>query len=175
MRNLNAVGFLDPAAGRFRWVLTGPFVRQHDPDLLPDGSLLLFDNRGAVDGSGTERSQVLQIDPATQAVTWSYGGADADPPLWSEKMGNQQLLPNGNVLVTESWGGRVLEVTRDPEPVLVWAYVNGLPPAEGGGKPRVGLVSQAVRFRPEELPFLAEPPEGPVSSPGTRPAGPRAG
>jgi Arylsulfotransferase (ASST) len=149
-RNLNAVGFLDPETREFRWMLTGPFVRQHDPDVLPDGNLLVFDNRGGP--SGADHAQVLEIDPRTQAIVWRYAGGEADP-LSSEKMGNQQILPNGNVLVTESWGGRVLEVARTPEPAVVWEYVNLLPPGDDGER-RIGLISQAIRFGEAELPFL---------------------
>lgn len=153
LRNLNTVGFFDPDSGRFRWLMVGPFVRQHDADLMPDGGILVFDNRGG--GAKTERSRVLAIDPVTQAIRWRFEGS-ADDPLWSEKMGNQQHLPNGNVLVTESWGGRVLEVTGTPEAAVVWEYVNLLPPK--GERREVGLISEARRFRPEELPFLAERP-----------------
>jgi hypothetical protein len=35
-------------------------------------------------------------------------------------MGAVQRLPNGNTLVTESEGGRVIEVTRDGE--IVWEF-----------------------------------------------------
>lgn len=149
LRNLNAVGFFDPETGSFRWLLTGPFIRQHDADLLPDGSLLLFDNRGG--GMMDERSQVLAIDPSTQAVRWRFAGM-GDNALWSEKMGNQQPLPNGNVLITESWGGRILEVARTSNAAVVWEYVNLLP--ADGEQRRVGLVSQALRFGRDELPFL---------------------
>ena len=150
LRNLNAVGFLDPEAGEFRWMLTGPFVRQHDPDLLPNGDLLVFDNRGGA--RGADHAQVIEIDPRTQAIAWRYAG-DGDASLSSEKMGNQQALPNGDILITESWGGRILEVTRAPEPAVVWEYVNLLPPDDGGER-RIGLISQAIRFGEAELPFL---------------------
>lgn len=155
LRNMNAVGLLDPASGLFRWVSAGQFARQHDPDILPDGSLLVFDNLGG----GDRRSRVVAVDPATQAVRWSFSGSDADP-LWSEKMGNQQLLPNGNVLITESWGGRLLEVTREAEPRVVWEYVNLL--RGGDGAARVGLISQSLRYKPSEVPFLEGRP-GPTS------------
>jgi len=171
LRNLNAIGFLDPRGEQFRWLLAGPFIRQHDPDLLPDGKILLFDNRGGGGGDGTERSRVIAIDPATQAIGWRFEG-NGDDALWSEKMGNQQLLPNGNVLITESWGGRILEVTRAPEPEVVWEYVNLLPPVDGVAK--VGLISQALRFGAAELPFL-DRPESPSADRGNAAAAPPSG
>ena len=29
-----------------RWAMAGPFRRQHDPDLLPNGHIMVFDNLG---------------------------------------------------------------------------------------------------------------------------------
>ena len=92
-----------------RWAMAGSFRRQHDPDLLPNGHILVFDNLGGDPACG--RSRILELDPVTQAIVWSYAGCNGDR-FYSEAWGEQQLLPNGNVLVTESYGGRVLEVTR---------------------------------------------------------------
>jgi len=74
----------------------------------------------------------------------------------TEPWGEQQLLPNGNVLITESFAGRVIEVTRETQPRIVWSYVNDL--AESGGhQPRHGIVGAARRFAPGELPFVDGP------------------
>jgi hypothetical protein len=64
----------------------------------------------------------------------------------------QQPLPNGNLLVTGSLGGRVLEVTRDDKRI-VWEYVNALEET-GGGQPRVGLITHAERIPEGFLAFL---------------------
>jgi hypothetical protein len=68
----------------------------------------------------------------------------------------QQQLPNGNVLITESTGGRVLEVTHEQPAKVVWEYVNALGELEGGR--RVGLVTHAERFPAEALTFLGARP-----------------
>ena len=93
------------------WAMAGSFRRQHDPDLLPNGHILVFDNLGGDPACG--RSRILELDPVTQAIVWSYAGCNGDR-FYSEAWGEQQLLPNGNVLVTESYGGRVPGDPRGP-------------------------------------------------------------
>ena len=72
--------------------------------------------------------------------------------FYSEAWGEQQLLPNGNVLITESYGGRVFEVTREAQPRVVWSWVNHIGGSEG--PPRGGVVGASRRFAPGELPFV---------------------
>jgi hypothetical protein len=71
---------------------------------------------------------VLEFDPRTRAVTWSYEGS-AEDPFDSATGGSVQRLPNGNTLITESDGGRAFEVTPSRE--IVWEYYN---PARAGEK-----------------------------------------
>ena len=119
------------------------------PDFLPDGRLLLYDNRGHKGPGGGSR--IMEIDPATQKTEWVYAGNEQHP-FYSRTRGKQQRLPNGNTLITESNGGRVFEVTRDRE--IVWEYVNALPAT--AGERRVGMVQDAARFGREELTFLTD-------------------
>jgi hypothetical protein len=140
---------IDPRTGRTKWSIMGPFAKQHDADYLHDGRIMVFDNAGGDPACG--RSRILEIDPATQAVTWSYAGCGDGPRFDSPIRGMQQALPNGNVLVAESTGGRAFEVTREGR--IVWEYVNAIGEIEG--RPRVGLVTHAERLPAEALTFLA--------------------
>ncbi|MEM1368377.1 MAG: arylsulfotransferase family protein [Cyanobacteria bacterium P01_H01_bin.15] len=63
----------------------------------------------------------MEFDPRSQEIVWEYTGT-AERPFYSQFRGRQQPLPNGNVLITESTGGRMLEVTREGE--IVWEYAN---------------------------------------------------
>ena len=119
MRNLDRIGLVDLAARRFRWTRTGVFSAQHDPTLLADGRLLLFDNQGLSRLGSGQRSRAIELDPATGDVLWSWSGSD-DDPLWSRTCGTAQRLANGNTLVVESDGGRAFEVTR--EGAVVWRW-----------------------------------------------------
>ena len=149
-RNMNALVVIDRQTLKAKWVLSGPFYQQHDPDFLPNGNIMLFDNRGGDPACGGSR--ILEIEPATQKVVWQYDGCGGTP-FFTFVRGEQQPLPGGNVLITETEGGRILEVTREPKPRVVWEYYNGL--GELDGSWQVGVVNHAARYRREDLPFLA--------------------
>ena len=157
MRELGAIGILDLADQRFLWATRGSWVGQHDPDLLPNGHILLFDNFGHYGPGGTSR--VIEFDPETQAITWQYAG-DARHPLASGVRSAQQRLPNGNTLITELEGGRLLEVT--PAGEIVWEYLN---PVRGGDAGEMtGVVSWGKRIDPTTLDpaFLSSLPSAPA-------------
>jgi hypothetical protein len=150
LRNLNMIGVIDRKTKLMKWALVGLTVRQHDPDFAADGTIYVYDNRGH-DGPGG-RTRLLQIDPKTQKVLWSYTGS-AQEPLWSWSRGKLQVLKNGNILTIEPHAGRVVEIARDG--TIVWEYLNQI--YEARGEPvsdRTGMVTDAKRFRRGELSFL---------------------
>jgi outer membrane protein assembly factor BamB len=152
MRELGAVGLLDLDREVFTWAARGPWLGQHDPDLLPNGNMLLFDNFGNYGDGGMSR--VIEFDPATYELVWNYTG-DAEHPLESRLRSDQERLANGNTLITESDGGRLLEVTPTGE--IVWEYVN---PVRGGDADEfIPIVSWGQRIDPEALdPTFLESP-----------------
>jgi hypothetical protein len=89
---------------------------QHHASLLDNGHFLVFDN-----GPAAGRSRILEVDPQTRQVVWSYQGT---PPssFFSIIGGGCQALPNGNVLITDSPRGRAFEVTREGQ--TVWEFFN---------------------------------------------------
>ena len=114
-RNLDTIAVVDPVARRVRWHWgDGEIEWPHNPTLLDNGNLLIFDN-----GSFRGWSRVIELDPVTRHIVWEYKG---DPPesFFSSSRGSSQRLPNGNTLITDSMPGRVLEVT--PEGDIVWEF-----------------------------------------------------
>ena len=118
LRSLDLIAVLDPGKREIVWGLTGMWFRPHEPVLLDSGRLLIFDNEGWRP-EGTKASRVLELDPLSQQITWSYGGP---PRFHSFVCGQGQRLPNGNTLITISTEGRVIEVT--PGGRVVWEYLN---------------------------------------------------
>jgi hypothetical protein len=121
----------------------GQIIGQHHAHLIPrglpgEGNILVFDNGGAagygapnpgaptgLDNARRDFSRVLELDPLTLEIKWQYptplpmpGGSR----LYSSFVSSDQRLPNGNTLITEGSGSRIIEVT--PEHEIAWEYIS---------------------------------------------------
>jgi arylsulfotransferase ASST len=110
-------------------------IGQHHAHLIPKGlpgagNVLVFDNGGssgygffspiAPDGRGglaRSTSRVLEINPVTLELVWSY----TNPRFFATNISGAQRLPNGNTLITSGPTGRIFEVTK--EGAIVWEYI----------------------------------------------------
>ena len=122
LRNQHALVIADEFTGEVKWMKTGPWIRQHDPDVTPDGMIEVFDNgiNEPLPGRELIGSRILRFDPADGTTSNLYP-VRADETFFSWIMGAHQSLPNGNRLITESMAGRVFEVTPDGD--IVWSLV----------------------------------------------------
>jgi hypothetical protein len=141
-REVSTVALVDKQSQQIVWAQTGPWVRQHDAQLLPSGNMLLFDNEGDYSGHGISR--VIEFEPATASIVWSYAGS-AEAPLESAARSSQRRLANGNTLIVESMAGRVIEVAPDGD--IVWEFIN---PVRGGdGDRRIPIIFWVQRLDPD--------------------------
>ena len=85
---------------------------------------------------------MLELDPKTQQVAWSYAGSE-DAPLESVTRSSQNRLANGNTLIVESEAGRIFEVT--PQGDIVWEFVN---PVRDPSGERVPIIFWVERLDP---------------------------
>ncbi|MDA3920208.1 MAG: hypothetical protein PF501_05960 [Salinisphaera sp.] len=144
LRQLNLLILVDPQAKQIVWGIHGNWLDPHDPHVLPNGHILMFDNLGNM--KPHNRSRVIEFDPHTDKVEWSYEGSQQHP-LDSSIRGMDQRLANGNTLITESDGGRLLEVTASGD--IVWEYIN---PIRAGKDNRfIPVVSGGMRIDPASL------------------------
>jgi hypothetical protein len=140
---LDAIAVVDLDVGEVVWAMSGLWRQQHQPTVLDDGRMLVFDNE--FDNAAGERvSRVLEIDPFTQEIHWVYEGGP-DRPFYTSTCGSNQRLPNGNTLLTESDAGRAFEVTRDG--AIVWEYVS--PYRAGEEDELVATLFEVVRLAPD--------------------------
>ena len=158
IKRLNAVAVVDPDAGQIVWALTGQWYGQHSARLSAKAHLLLFDNLGSM----RRASRVLEIDPLTQDLLWSYG-ARAGQSLISEIIGFVERLSGGNTLITETNYGRVLEVTPDQR--VAWEFVNPYR-FHKKSEPEKQLVAVVYFMErvPRDQPFLKLQAASPASS-----------
>jgi hypothetical protein len=125
----------------------GWIIGQHHAHMIPkglpgEGNILVFDNGGfsgygnTNPGSPTghnnalrDYSRIIEFDPITLKIVWQYTYLEAghlpimnNYKFYSPLISAAQRLPNGNTLITEGSGGRIVEVTRDYE--IVWEYIS---------------------------------------------------
>jgi len=165
-RMTDTIAIADLEEQKIVWAQKPGFWKvQHQPTLLDNGNILLFNNlylgeradkaeyERLIRTNGyrlideklytDDRSSVIEFNPQTMEIVWEYKG-DADNPFFSLASGAIQRLPNGNTLITESDRGRVFEVT--PEGQIVWEYIN--PHRAGEEKDKIAVIFELIRFQP---------------------------
>ena len=140
-RNLNAIFIVERSTGEIVWRHEEGLDFQHEAQMVPggvlgDGLILVFNN-GYHNVNAYRRSEVRAIHPIDGSVVWSYSA----PTFFTTVAGVQQILPNGNLLVTSSEGGRAFEITPDKKKVWEW-----IPPF---------LPMRVIRYPPDHSPQLS--------------------
>lgn len=149
---LDTIAIVDPQLRQVVWALSGVqdgmWRRQHDPRLLANGHMLVFDNCGR-DG----QSQVIEFEPLDGSVVWKYT-EEKDILFFSATCGTSARLPNGNTLITESDNGRAFEVT--PTGRIVWEFHN--PHRAGENNELVATLFEMARVDKGFFPWLHSDP-----------------
>jgi hypothetical protein len=121
-RLLDTVGIISKSSGEFVWKWgRGELGHQHDPHLLENGNVLIFDNGWHSATATMASSRIIEIDPNSNEIQWEY----KTKPGWdffSSFISGSQRQPNGNTLICEGMRGRIFEVTTGGE--IVWQYTN---------------------------------------------------
>jgi hypothetical protein len=130
IRTLDKIAVIDLEKSKVVWSW-GPGIidHPHHATLLADDTISLFDN-----GWFRTWSRVLTLDPRTGEIVWQYPREPSES-FYSKRRGSAQHLPNGNVLVTESERGHVLEITRDGN--VVWEFFNPQIGGENNARARI--------------------------------------
>jgi len=159
----------------------GWIIGQHHAHMIPrglpgEGNILVYDNGGWAGygspnpGSPTgiknalrDYSRVLEFDPTTLEIVWQHTPVEAglvhptdSNRFYSPFISSAQRLPNGNTLITEGSGGRIIEVT--PEHDLVWEYISPY----WGKFFKMNMIYRAYRVPYEWIPQLDPPRETPI-------------
>lgn len=123
-RTLGTIFIVDKDSGEVVWDFAETLDGQHEALMIPvghphAGEILVFNNglRESLEPDGARASQILRIHPIDEKIVWKY----ADRRFFSHHWGSQQPLPNGNLLVASSRGGRVFEIAPDGR--IVWQII----------------------------------------------------
>ena len=140
LRHIDTIGIVDPINNEIVWCY-GPGILdgQHQPTMLENGNILVFDN-----GTYRGHSIVREIEPASGKIVWQYEKSEG---FFSPFRSGNQRLPNGNTLICECDAGHLFEVT--PEKDVVWDFWS---PFVGQGPHHLGKrIHRATRYSPEAV------------------------
>lgn len=87
--------------------------KPHACSITPEGRMLIAD---------TDGHRVIEIEPKTSVTTWSFGrqGFPASGGEGLNRPRSAQALDNGHLLIADQNNQRVVEITREGQPV--WSY-----------------------------------------------------
>ena len=148
IRNPNTVALYRPREERIVALQFGPWIQQHDIDILPDGRFSIFNNYKTMGSRtlGHLLSSVMIWDPVQGTVESPYDEILQEADLFSESGGRSRILPNGDVYVEETERHRLLRVSPDN---IRWEYVNA-----SREKPELsGALHWCRYYLPEEIPL----------------------
>lgn len=121
-RNFNLLVEVDPRGSVVRTIGKGIFHYQHDPQVLPNGHILVANHR--------RPHRAIEVDPQSNTIVWLSPGFERD----AAPVRDADRLANGNTLITGST--KIVEVT--PEGEIVWRLeLRGV--HFGNRRDRVGL------------------------------------
>ena len=122
VRNLSFIAVVS-REGEIKWLSSGVFTNQHDPDFEEDGWITVFDNRTDIPSPDSDigSSIIRAINPASGEIRDIYP-VDGDGQFYTDIAGKHQKLANGNRLITEAVAGRVFELS--PEGETVWEWIS---------------------------------------------------
>lgn len=136
LRNVNTVFVFNRHTEEIKYISSGLFIDQHDPDFIDGNAFSVFDNKSP-SGTGDFHSRIVIISAAENTLDVFFESSP-EVPFYTPEMGKHQWLPNGNVLITEAENGRAIEVNSIGE--VTWEYVNYVDDGI------VGVLSQAERL-----------------------------
>ncbi|PPB81576.1 arylsulfotransferase ASST [Albidovulum inexpectatum] len=124
-RHLSMVMLYRPSEDRIIWMQQGPWLAQHDVDILDDHRIAIFNNRAYDRGTGarvhgTNQITVHDFDSGETYNPWAQ--AMERPDIKTLFEGLFTVLLNDMLMVEEENSGRVLIVTRQGD--IVAEYVN---------------------------------------------------
>ena len=147
-RNADRLAIIDVQTDQLRWKFTKTHG-QHNPTWVTkkgasQDNIQVFDN-------GESSSRVIEIDPQTSDIVWTYQGTPVHQ-FFSGHISGASRLSSGNILVCEGTSGRLFETNQAGE--VVWEWINPFVNNNVRGEATVSIY-RAHRYLPDH-PALAD-------------------
>ncbi|MCP4263574.1 MAG: hypothetical protein GY774_39620 [Planctomycetes bacterium] len=137
LRNINTIIVFNHFSREIRFIRTGGFVRQHDPDFIDGNTISVYDNNNIAPESYGYQSRIVLLSAIDNRSLVYYQGSE-NCRFYSDILGKHQWLPNGNLIISEPTNGRAFEINKNGN--IVWEYFNVV------GDGMIGWMSEVQRL-----------------------------
>ena len=125
LRNASVVLLYRPATDEVLWLQAGPWLHQHDVDVVSDSEISVYSNNAFYDGKGYAvlgANEVYVHNFATDETRSPWREAMRRHDVRTERRGGATVFDDGSVMLEEAQYGRILMLAPNGE--QVWSYVN---------------------------------------------------
>jgi len=135
-RHLSTVLLVQPKTKKIKWLKTGPWLAQHDINILDDGKFSIFGNdiiripkNPGVFIEDKDISNVYKYDPQNNSVERPYYEMMLKEQIASSTQGRSKILSNDDVFIEETNKGRLIRISKDK---VRWEYISSISPTTFG-------------------------------------------
>ncbi|NHN91198.1 arylsulfotransferase family protein [Acetobacter sicerae] len=128
LRNLSLVMLYRPSTGKVLWWRSNFSHMQHDVSIIDDHRIAVFDNNwrvAAPEGEVDGFNRVAVYDFATDSASYPLDDAMKKLRVHTRAQGRATPLPNGDFMIEETEGGRLMRVA--PDGAVRWRYIAATP------------------------------------------------
>ena len=124
LRHISLVFLYRPSTNKIIWYKQGPWVFQHDVDIVNDHQIAIFDNNvdDLLNANKKGFSETLIYDFEKNKIFSPYKTGYEKNNISTIREGLSEILENGDIFVEETWKGRLLRMDKIGN--LKWQFVN---------------------------------------------------
>lgn len=125
LRNVSMIVLYRPSTGKIIWHKQGPWILQHDVNMLNDHQISVFSNNVITvnNASGINKAnEVYVYDFEKNTVSSPYKEAMAKLDIRTITSGRGRVLENGDLYVEETNFGRLIRTSKEGD--IRWNYFN---------------------------------------------------
>lgn len=128
LRNPSMLMLYRPSSNEIIWRKQGPWLMQHDVDIISDHEIAVYNNNTAATPGGGKTigsNNIVIYDFATNTTREPFAEAFKRYKIHTETNGLFRFFPDGSVMIEEHDYGRLLAL--GPDGALRWSFVNRAP------------------------------------------------
>ncbi|MEZ5896513.1 MAG: arylsulfotransferase family protein [Parvularculaceae bacterium] len=125
LRNRSMIALYRPSTDKIIWKKAGPWMMQHDVDILDDHRIAIFSNNAVTTPYGERvagNNETIIYDFATKTTSSPFRKAFKKLDIRTVSEGRSEILEDGGVFIEEQNYGRLVRLNSVGD--LDWQYVN---------------------------------------------------